>query len=67
MAALSGVPVTRAVVGITAQTASSLIPFYLCGVKKPCSDPYLWTFPSATMYMDQGLLAFEEGSYNISG
>ena len=62
MAALSGVPVNRSVIGVTAQSSSSPVAYHLGGVKEPASDPYFWTLPDATPYMDQGLLAFEEGS-----
>ena len=65
MAAFSGVPVNRSVTGMTAQTSSNSVSYYLGGVKEPSSDPYFWTLPGATPYMDQGLLAFEGGSLTI--
>ena len=72
MAALNGVPVNRSIIGMSAQSSSSNVAYYLGGVKTPASDPYFWTLPGATPYMDQGLLAFEEGSvtfqnYSTSG
>ncbi len=72
MAALSGVPVNRSILGMSAQSSSNPVAYYLSGVKEPASDPYFWTLPGATPYMDQGLLAFEEGSlafqnYSTSG
>ena len=72
MAALSGVPVNRSIIGMSAQSSSDPVAYHLGGVKEPASDPYFWTLPSATPYMNQGLLAFEEGSltfpnYSTSG
>lgn len=65
MAALGGIPVNRSVSGMTTQSSSSPVAYYLGGVKEPASDPYFWTLPGATPYMDQGLLVFEEGSLNF--
>ncbi|KAL9136560.1 MAG: hypothetical protein Q9175_002236 [Cornicularia normoerica] len=65
MAALSGVPVNRSIIGMSAQSFTTSVAYYLSGVKEPASDPYFWTLPSATPYMDQGLLWFEEGSLTI--
>ena len=62
MAALSGVPVNRSIIGMSLQSFSSSVAYYLGGVKEPASDPYFWILPGATPYMDQGLLSFEEGS-----
>ena len=62
MADLSGIPVNRSILGMSAQSSSSPVAYYLGGVKEPASDPYFWTLPGATPYMDQGLLLFEEGS-----
>lgn len=72
IAALSGVPVNRSIIGMSAQSSSSSVAYYLGGVKEPASDPCFWTLPGATPYMDQGLLSFEEGSltfqnYSTSG
>ena len=66
MAAVTGVPVNRSVIGMSAQSSSSPVAYYLGGVKVPASDPYFWTLPGATPYMDQGLLSFEEGSLTFS-
>lgn len=65
MAALSGVPVNRSIIGMTAQSSSRPVAYYLGGVKEPASDPYFWTLPRATPYMDQGLLVFEKGSLTV--
>ena len=62
MAAISGAPVNRSIIGMTAQSSSNSVAYYLGGVKEPASDPYFWTLPGATPYMDQGLLAFDERS-----
>ena len=48
------------------QSASSAVGYYLGGVLLPSADPYFWTVPGATPYMDQGLLSFDEKSTTFS-
>ena len=44
MAAVTGVPVNRSVIGMSAQSSSSPVAYYLGGVKVPASDPYVRVF-----------------------
>lgn len=62
MAALSGVFINYSVIGMSAQSSLSPEAWHLSGVKEPSSGPYVWTLPGAALYMDLGLLTFEEGS-----
>lgn len=62
MAILGGIPAQRMVRGMSAQSTSSPVAYYLGGAHAPSSDPYFWTVPGATPYLDQGLLSFDETS-----
>ncbi|KAL8824189.1 MAG: hypothetical protein Q9191_005232 [Dirinaria sp. TL-2023a] len=65
MATLSGDAVQRMTLGMSVQSSSHPTGYYLGGVKLPAADPYFWTVPGATPYMDQGLLTFDESSVNF--
>ena len=66
------VPVQRMVIGMSARGASSSKTYYLGGAHAPAGDPYFWTVPGATPYLDQGLLSFDGaipsfGNFSTSG
>ena len=61
-AILTGSPVQRMVDGMSVQSTSGSAAYYLGGAHTPSSDPYFWTVPNATPYLDQGLLTFDEAS-----
>ena len=65
MATLDGDAVQRMTLGMSVQSSSHQTGYYLGGVKLPAADPYFWTVPGATPYMEQGLLSFDESSMSF--
>ena len=61
-AILGGSSPQRMVSGMSTQSSLNPVAYYLGGAHAPSSDPYFWTLPGATPYLDQGLLSFDETS-----
>ena len=57
-----GDPVQRVLIGMSAQSSSKTVGYYLGGAITPLSNPSFYAETNSTPYMVQGLVTFNEGS-----
>lgn len=57
-----GEPVQRVLIGMSAQSSTTSVGYYLGGAVTPLSNPSFYAETNSTPYMIEGLVTFDEGS-----
>ncbi len=60
-----GDPVQRVLIGMSAQSSTTSVGYYLGGAITPLSNPSLYAETNSTPYMVEGLVTFNEGSATL--
>ena len=60
-----GDPVQRVLIGMSAQSSTTSVGYYLAGAITPLSNPSFFAETNSTPYMIEGLVKFDEGSATL--